>query len=333
MEPQPMEMAEIRCSIVILNWNGTAMLRRYLPSVVAHCPKDAEIVVADNGSTDDSLSVLADDFPSVRVIALDQNYGFAEGYNLAIQQITAPYCVLLNSDVEVTKGWLSPLLDYMQQHRDVAAVQPKIRSDRRRTHFEHAGAAGGYLDVLGYPYCRGRVLSKVEEDHGQYDTPADIFWATGACLVCRTSVYQQVGGLDADFFAHMEEIDFCWRLGARGYRLVCLPESVVYHLGGGSLPYDNPRKTFLNFRNNLLMLYKNLPTKRLLWLMPLRMGLDYVAALQFVLKGQWRNCRSVFEARIAYHRMKSTMREKRKENMRLAHSPLPSTIRGCIFLM
>lgn len=322
----------MRCSIVILNWNGADMLRQYLPSVVRYCPEDCEVVVADNGSTDSSLQVLQEEFGSVRLIRLDQNYGFAEGYNRALEEIDSAYTVLLNSDVEVTDGWLTPILNYMQEHRDIAAAMPKILADKQRDTFEHAGAAGGYLDILGYPYCRGRVLSRVEKDHGQYDTIADIFWATGACLVCRTAVYKAVGGLDKDFFAHMEEIDFCWRLGARGYRLVCLPECKVYHLGGGSLSYDNPRKTFLNFRNNLLMLYKNLPLRRLIWLMPMRLLLDYVAAVQFLLKGQTGSFKAVFQARRAYHQMKPQMRPKRQDNLLKAKHPLPKTIKGCIFL-
>ena len=210
------------------------MLRRYLPSVVAHTP-EAEIIVADNGSTDESLAVLAKEFPSVRTIVLDKNYGFAEGYNRAIDLIDSEFVVLLNSDVAVTDNWLTPLLDYMETHPDVAAVQPKIRSDRQRAFFEHAGAAGGFINPLGYPYCRGRVLWKVEEDHGQYDTPIEVDWTSGACMCVRTQVYKECGGLDAAFFAHMEEIDLCWRIRNKGWRLVCVPQSTVYHLGGGAL--------------------------------------------------------------------------------------------------
>lgn len=208
-----MEMDKMKCSIIILNWNGAQMLRQYLPSVIQHTDlPSCDIIVADNGSTDNSLEVLAKEFPSVKTILLDQNYGFAEGYNRAIQQVDSEYVVLLNSDVEVTENWLTPLLDYLQAHADVAAVQPKIRSWRKREYFEHAGAAGGYVNALGYPYCRGRVLFHVEKDHGQYDTIKDVHWTTGACMCVRTRVYKELGGLDASFFAHMEEIDLCWRM-------------------------------------------------------------------------------------------------------------------------
>ena len=281
------------------------MLRTYLPSVIAHT-KGAEIIVADNGSTDDSLEVLAKEFPSVKTIVLDTNYGFAEGYNKAIEQVESEYVVLLNSDVEVTEGWLSPLLDYMTAHPEVAAVQPKIRAWRERDRFEHAGAAGGYLSWLGYPYCRGRRFGRVEQDHGQYDTIAEIDWTTGACMCVRTSVYKECGGLDAAFFAHQEEIDLCWRMRNKGWKLACIPQSVVYHLGGGSLSYDNPRKTFLNFRNNLLMIYKN---RSFPWIvLTLRFFLDYAAAAMFLATGKKGSAKAVYEARKEYKRMRKNYR-------------------------
>ena len=281
------------------------MLRTYLPSVIAHT-KGAEIIVADNGSTDDSLEVLAKEFPSVKTIVLDTNYGFAEGYNKAIEQVESEYVVLLNSDVEVTEGWLSPLLDYMTAHPEVAAVQPKIRAWRERDRFEHAGAAGGYLSWLGYPYCRGRRFGRVEQDHGQYDTIAEIDWTTGACMCVRTSIYKECGGLDAAFFAHQEEIDLCWRMRNKGWKLACIPQSVVYHLGGGSLSYDNPRKTFLNFRNNLLMIYKN---RRFPWIvLTLRFFLDYAAAAMFLATGKKGSAKAVYEARKEYKRMRKNYR-------------------------
>ena len=277
------------------------MLRTYLPSVIAHT-KGAEIIVADNGSTDDSLEVLHKEFPSVKTIVLDINYGFAEGYNKAIEQVESEYVVLLNSDVEVTEGWLSPLLDYMTAHPEVAAVQPKIRAWRERDRFEHAGAAGGFLSWLGYPYCRGRRFGRVEQDHGQYDTIAEIDWTTGACMCVRTSIYKECGGLDAAFFAHQEEIDLCWRMRNKGWKLACIPQSVVYHLGGGSLSYDNPRKTFLNFRNNLLMIYKN---RRFPWIvLSLRFFLDYAAAAMFLATGRKGSAKAVYEARKEYKRMR-----------------------------
>ncbi len=277
------------------------MLKRYLPSVVAHT-KGAEIIVADNGSTDNSLEVLAKEFPGVQTIVLDKNYGFAEGYNRAIAQVESEYVVLLNSDVEVTEGWLTPLLAYLDAHSDVAAVQPKVRSWLRRTHFEHAGAAGGYLSKLYFPYCRGRVLWHVEEDKGQYDTEAEVDWTSGACMCVRTKVYKECGGLDAAFFAHMEEIDLCWRMRNAGWRLVCLPESVVYHLGGGALSYESPRKTYLNHRNNLLMIYKN--KQHACGVLFVRGILDYMAACFYLLQGRWGAFKAVFHARKDYRKMR-----------------------------
>ncbi len=324
----------MRCSVVILNWNGAEILRRYLPSVVENTQEaDCEVVVADNGSTDESLRVLAEEFPSVRRIALDRNYGFAEGYNRALSAIESDYTVLLNSDVEVSPHWLTPLLDYMDAHPTVAGVQPKIRSWLQREQFEHAGAAGGYIDALGYPYCRGRLLNRVATDHGQYDTEADVLWTSGACMCVRTAVYKEVGGLDGRFFAHMEEIDLCWRLCCRGWRLVCVPQSAVYHLGGGALHYESPRKTYLNFRNNLLMLYKNLPVSRLCWVMPLRCLLDYVAALQLLLTGKPRNAWAAVRARLDYRRMRSSFAPERQDNLAHAQVPLPQGITSrCILI-
>lgn len=295
----------MKCSVVILNWNGAGMLRQFLPSVVQYTKgQDVEVVVADNGSTDESLEVLKT-FPSVRVITLDKNYGFAEGYNRALEQVDAEYTVLLNSDVEVTENWLTPVLAYLDIHRDVVAAQPKIRSYRERERFEYAGAAGGFVNVLGYPYCVGRRRGKTEVDKGQYDSIREIEWASGCALFVRTRAYKEVGGLDASFFAHQEEIDLCWRLRNKGYKIVCVPASVVYHLGGGALAYENPRKTFLNFRNNLLMLHKNLPKSRLWWVMSVRFMLDYVAAVYFLVQGKPKNAKAVVEARRAFWEMKS----------------------------
>lgn len=308
-----------KVAIVILNWNGAALMERFLPSVVRYSPEEmAEVVVADNGSTDDSLALLAGKFPSVRVVRFDRNYGFAEGYNRALQQIDTPYAVLLNSDVEVTPGWLEAPLRRLDASPEVAAVQPKLLAERARDQFEYAGAAGGFMDKYGYPFCRGRIFQEIETDRGQYDAEADILWATGACLFVRTEVYRAVGGLDAKFFAHQEEIDMCWRMRARGYRLVCTPESVVYHVGGGTLNAESPRKTFLNFRNNLLMLYKNLPEKELHRVMRLRFWLDYLAALKFLLEGHPANARAVREARREFHRLVPEYRETRIVNQQLA---------------
>ena len=304
----------LKCSVVILNWNGEQTLRQFLPSVLAHThQEDVEIVVADNGSTDGSLAYLHTQ--PVRVVTLDQNYGFAEGYNRAIEQVDAEYVVLLNSDVEVTPHWLDKMLEYMDAHPKVMAAQPKVLSWRSKQlldkgeecaiRFEHAGAAGGMMDMLGYPYCKGRLMTHIEEDHGQYDEVAPIFWATGACLLIRTQVYKEIGGLDANFFAHQEEIDMCWRLLNRyPFSVFTLPFSVVYHVGGATLGYENPRKTFLNFRNNLLMLRKNLPASRLWWVMVVRFFMDYLAALQMLMTNQKPNAKSVYQARCEYHKLK-----------------------------
>lgn len=305
-----------KVAVVILNWNGAKLMEEFLPSVMDYSPAElAEVIVADNGSTDASVDMLKEKFPAVRIIQLDKNYGFAEGYNQALKQIDNEYTVLLNSDVEVTPGWLDAPLAAMEADSTIVAAQPKIRAQRNKDYFEYAGAAGGYMDIYGYPYCRGRLLHVVEKDEGQYDTPTDILWATGACLFIRTTIYKEVGGLDAGFFAHQEEIDMCWRLRSRGYRLVCTPQSVVYHVGGATLQVESPRKTFLNFRNNLLMLYKNLPEKDLKHVMRARFWLDYIAATKFLLCGHVQNAKAVYEARKAFFDMKPEYAEKRRENL------------------
>ena len=306
-------------AIVILNWNGAQMLRRFLPSVLAATPKElASVIVADNGSTDDSLAVLESEFHDVEIIRLDRNYGFAEGYNQALSRVGSSYdyYLLLNSDVETPEGWLQPLADYMENHPDTAACQPKLRAEHTRSHFEYAGAAGGYIDSLGYPFCRGRLFETVEEDVGQYDDVADVFWATGAALMIRSKVFWQVGGLDGRFFAHQEEIDLCWRLRARGFRIVCVPQSVVYHVGGGTLPKENPRKTFLNFRNNLLLLYKNLPEHRLRRVLFIRFFLDALASFVFLMKGEVRSFKAVWQGRRAFRSMKNGFKQDRINNLR-----------------
>lgn len=311
-------MEAIKTAVVILNWNGSNMLRTFLPTVVTNTPKEGvAVLVADNGSTDGSVEMLRRDFPEVGLILLDKNYGFAEGYNRALRQVEAEYVVLLNSDVEVTPNWLQPLLSYMDAHPETAACQPKIRSWHRREYFEYAGAAGGFIDKYGYPFCRGRVMGVVEEDRGQYDEVCPVLWATGAALLVRLKDYREAGGLDERFFAHMEEIDLCWRLRDRGRGVVCVPQSVVYHVGAATLKRENPRKTFLNFRNNLLMLYKNLPQEELDGVMRVRRWLDYVAALKFLLGGRWSNARAVWQARCEYKRLRPSFEEARRENMRL----------------
>ena len=292
------------------------MLGRFLPSVLQNSP-GARIVVADNASTDGSVAFMKEHFPGVELILLDRNYGFAEGYNRVMEHVDTEYALLLNSDVEVTPGWLEPLVAALDADDNVVACQPKVLDYKRKSHFEYAGAAGGFIDRYGYPFCRGRIFDAVEEDKGQYDTVADIFWATGAALLVRTAAYRDAGGLDGRFFAHMEEIDLCWRLRARGNRIVCVPASTVYHVGGATLSVGNPRKSYLNFRNNLLMLYKNLPKKRLWKVMMVRFFLDYMAALVFVLKGKWGSFRAVLKARWDYQRMKRMPEfvQKRRENM------------------
>ena len=244
----------MKVAIVILNWNGAAMLRQYLPGVLRYSRDEATVYVADNASTDDSIALLKDQFPECRLILFDKNWGFAEGYNKALAQIDAEYYVLLNSDVEVTPHWLTPLVELMDNHSEIAACQPKLLSIANRDRFEYAGASGGFLDRYGYPFCRGRIFETVEQDNGQYDQLADVLWATGAALFVRARIYKEVKGLDGRFFAHNEEIDMCWRMRLLGYRVVCVPESKVYHVGGGTLPKSNPMKTYLNFRNNLTML-------------------------------------------------------------------------------
>lgn len=305
-------------AVVILNWNGRDMLAKYLPSVVEFSSlPEVEIVVADNGSTDDSLDYLSEKFPMVRQIILPENYGFAEGYNRALRQIDADYFVLLNSDVEVTANWLSPLYNYLEAHEEVTACQPKIRSVVNPEYFEHAGAAGGFLDKYAYPFCRGRIFSEVEKDEGQYDTVKEVFWATGACLFIRAKDYFDAGGLDGTFFAHMEEIDLCWRLRSRGKQIVCHPESVVYHYGGGTLNVDSPRKTFLNFRNNLLMIYKNQSEKTLFKILFVRFFLDLLAAMMFLVKMDWENFKSVLKAIVEFYCIKAKYKAKREENLSL----------------
>ena len=288
-----------KIAVVILNWNGCDMLRSFLPSVVRFSEADGAVVyVADNGSTDASVDMLCREFLTVRLILLEENQGFADGYNMALQEVDAEYVVLLNSDVEVTEHWLQPLVDYMDTHPEAAACQPKIRSWRQKEMFEYAGAAGGFLDRYGYPFCRGRIMCVVEEDRGQYDTIIPVFWATGAALFIRLKDY------------------LCWRLRARGRQIACVPQSVVYHVGGATLKKENPRKTFLNFRNNLVMLYKNLPSKDFASVMRTRAVLDYIAALSFILKLQFPNALAVLRARREYRLLRSSFTPAREENLK-----------------
>ena len=292
-------------SVIILNWNGEKLLREFLPAVISNTnPKIGRIVVADNGSTDHSLELLANDFQEVEVMRFDDNHGFAGGYNMAINHTATPYTVMLNSDVAPDAGWLDTLYDFMEKHPEVGACQPKILSYKNPEMFEYAGACGGFIDKHGYTYCRGRIFDTCEADSGQYDTPMSVFWATGAALMVRTEIYKQTGGLDESFFAHMEEIDLCWRILLDGYGIMAVPQASVRHLGGGSLPASNPRKTYLNFRNNLLMLHKNLPdgtrTRKLL----IRRLLDTVAFAKFALTLDFRNAYALWRAHRDFSKMR-----------------------------
>lgn len=303
-----------KVAIVILNWNGQAMLAKYLPNVLEYSRQDAEVWVADNNSSDLSMHLLETQFPQVKTIVLEQNFGFAEGYNRALEQIEAEYYVLLNSDVEVSHHWLTPLVEFMDSHPQVAACQPKLLAEYDKDSFEYAGACGGFLDKYGYPFCRGRIFNTVERDDGQYDYQQEILWATGACMMIRSKDYWMAGGLDGRFFAHNEEIDLCWRLRLMGRKIYCIPESEVYHVGGGTLPKSNPMKTFLNFRNNLTMLYKNLSDSELKHVMRVRWYLDYLAAFEMLLLGRnWGDFKAVFKARKAFKAWRSEFEEDRRK--------------------
>lgn len=297
-----------KLAIIILNWNGEELLRRFLPAAVRYCISgDSDLIVADNGSTDNSCEIVEREFPEVKLLRFKKNYGFAEGYNRAIEQTHYPFTILLNSDVEVTPKWWRPMLDFIESNPDVGALQPKIRSYNNREYFEYAGAAGGFLDNLGYPYCRGRVFENIEKDEGQYDGEAiDVAWASGAALMVRTEVYLELGGLDAAFFAHMEEIDLCCRMIAAGWRVCAISDSHVFHVGGASLSQSNPKKTYLNFRNNLLLLYKNLPLKRGRKVLFLRRLADSLAFGMYVLKGQWGNARAILKAHRDFKHMRKS---------------------------
>lgn len=317
-------------AVVILNYNGAGMLRRFLPSVIEYSP-EASIYVADNGSSDESCDVVRNEFPAVKLMVLDHNYGFAEGYNRALAQVDEEYAVLLNSDVEVTRGWLSPMTQFLDSNPEVAACQPKLLSFKQKDFFEYAGAAGGFIDKWGYTFCRGRIFNTVERDCGQYDDTTDVFWATGAALMIRNEVYKNNGGLDGRFFAHMEEIDLCWRLRSRGYRIACVPQSHVYHVGGATLKKENPQKTYLNFRNNLLMIYKNAPDCQLKKIMLFRKVFDNVAALKFLASGDYAAFKAVRKARRDFKAMRSGYDKARAENMKLAVTTrIPEVLKSSI---
>jgi len=303
----------VRIAVVILNWNGKKFLERFLPSLLANSSKEGDVIVADNASTDDSVEYLKSNFPTIRIIQHNKNYGFAQGYNLALSQVEADYYILLNSDIEVTPNWIQPVIDLMESDESIAACQPKIRSFTEPQKFEYAGAAGGFIDKYGYPFCRGRMFLSIEEDNGQYDDSIEIFWATGACMFVKADLFHKFGGLDDDFFAHMEEIDFCWRLKNEGYKIMYCPTSVVYHIGGGTLPKISWKKTYLNFRNNCILLYKNLPDNLLLEVFAKRLILDGIAATKFLITAGFKDFFAVSKAHFSFYGSLRKTRQKRKK--------------------
>ncbi|MDR2564011.1 MAG: glycosyltransferase family 2 protein [Prevotellaceae bacterium] len=323
----------MRTAIVILNWNGKAFLEKFLHKVVESLSGiDAEVIVADNASSDGSVEMLREKFPEIRLILFDRNYGFTGGYNRAFAEITAEYFLLLNSDVEVTDRWLQPLISHLDSHPNTAACAPKLLSYHRRNYFEYAGAAGGFIDGYGYPFCRGRILNTTECDTGQYDTPKYVFWATGAALMLRADLYRKAGGLNELFFAHMEEIDLCWRLQRMGYRIANIPASTVYHVGGGALPVDSPRKLYFNYRNNLMMLANNLPAHRLYTIF-IRLILDGISAIAYLLSGRFSYFAAVIKAHYGFFaRIPKCIQKRRKFKSLAIQSANTGVYRGSIVL-
>ena len=323
----------MRTAVVILNYNGLRFLKQFLSAVIFQCPPGTEVIVADNNSSDGTVQWMKENYPEIRVIQNPVNYGFAKGYNEALRQVDAEYFVILNSDIEITPGWLAPLIEYMEQHPDVAACHPKILAFNDKQHFEYAGAGGGFIDIFGFPFCRGRIFTTLETDAGQYDDMTSVFWATGACMITRANIFWQAGGFDDFFFAHMEEIDLCWRFQRMGYKIMYLPFSKVFHIGGGTLPKNSPRKTFLNYRNNLSMLAKNLPAG---WLIPVflfRFLADAVASAVFLFQSGFPHFISVWKAYFGFLANLGSIIRKRKEFRRMYSYHLPSTIyRGSVLL-
>ncbi len=308
----------VQIAIVILNWNGEKLFDTFLPSVLKYSnSENIEIIVADNASTDKSVDHLKQFYPSVKIISLETNFGFAEGYNQALKNVEAEYLVLLNSDVKVTENWIENCISTFEEDNKIAAIQPKILSYNNPKYFEYAGAAGGFVDKFGYPFCRGRILNRIEEDFGQYNQQSGIFWASGACMFIRNKAFKMAGGFDGDFWAHMEEIDLCWRLKNSGFKIVYEPQSVVYHLGGGTLSYGSPKKIYLNFRNNLFMLFKNLPRQQFKRIFIIRMILDGVAAVKFILGFNFREFWAVVKAHASFYRNLGELIGKRKETQKL----------------
>ena len=323
-----------RIAVVILNWNGAEQLRRFLPSVVANTSAEVRVIVADNGSTDNSVEILEREFPSVEIIRLERNYGFAEGYNRALEQVDVEYCVLLNSDVETPDGWLEPLVARLDVDERVAVVAPKLLWSESREMFEYAGASGGFIDFLGYPFCRGRIMKSVEQDCGQYDDAREVFWASGAAFCCRLGVFKALGGFASEFFAHMEEIDLCWRMQLAGYRIEVEPRSKVYHYGGATLAVDSPNKIFLNHRNNLAMLYRCATPWQRCVVAVVRPLLDVLAALSYAVKGNLRGAWAVARAYgdfLRWHKRLSVERHEIRSTAKI--KSMPTTIfRGSVVL-
>ncbi len=305
-----------KTALVILNYNGVKFLKKFLPLVIKHSSADADVWVADNCSTDDSVKLLKEEFPSVKLIINTENGGYATGYNVALRQINADYYILLNSDIEVTENWIKPIIELLESDKSIAACQPKIRSYYDKEKFEYAGASGGFIDKFGYPFCRGRIFQSLEVDKGQYDDSREVFWATGACMFVRSDVFHKLGGFDDDIFAHMEEIDLCWRMKSIGSRIMVCPSSMVYHVGGGTLPVGSARKTYLNFRNNFVLLYKNLPSNILFKVLVLRLFLDGLAGIKFLIQGGFADFVAVIRAHFYFYGNWRKIHKKRKMTIR-----------------
>jgi GT2 family glycosyltransferase len=317
-------------AIVILNWNGKHYLEKFLPSVLATNYSNHKIIVADNGSSDDSVNYLQKNFQQVHLIILTENYGFARGYNKALNQVNADYYMLLNSDVEVDPNWLQPMVDLLEQDQNSAACQPKILAYKNRQLFEYAGGAGGWLDLYGYPFARGRIFDICEEDRGQFNKTEEVFWASGAAMLIKSNVYDQLNGFDEYFFAHQEEIDLCWRLHLRGFKIYCCPQSVIYHVGGGTLPRGNSKKTFLNFRNNQILLAKNLPWSEKWWKIPFRLFLDQVSAVKGLLSGDGGYYVAIFKAHLAFYDWVFFKPKRKSQHQRRRLKTFPGVYQGNI---
>ena len=308
-------MKEKKIAIVVLNWNGVELLKQFLPSIVQHS-EQATIYLADNNSKDDSITIVKEQFPSIKIIQNDANYGYANGYNMALKNVEEEYYALVNSDIEVTENWLDPILSIFDNKPEIAIIQPKILDFKNKSNFEYAGAAGGFIDQYGFPFCRGRVFATIENDNQQYDDEQEIFWASGACFFIRKEVYQKLNGFDGDFFAHQEEIDLCWRAFNLGYKVNYTYKSVVYHVGAATLNQSNPKKTFLNFRNSLVMLVKNLPKSKLISVIFIRLCLDGLAGIQFILKGKFKHCFAILKAHFYFYHLISKNLQKRNSSQK-----------------